>query len=220
VLHASSQRRQLEHELRTKQQLIKDDWQRRKSEGGQTHDAVPPLQKFRALPAIKILEGMPVDDVKTQLEPNQAMSKVIKTNVESWDKKTRTALAKALEVAVPLVVSSTMLHPVDRVTGLFACKKCNRVDRKDQAAGSLNYQAVIKHKCPGKRAAKQKWDVQNFVRDDLAISTVRAALGACGMSEESATTAELDELGARFLCSTCATGMVRRLPLCGVDRSH
>lgn len=98
---------------------------------------------------------------------------LLRGELEKWTAAARADFAKLLGHAEWKNPSSKVLHPVDRVTARFACKRCGKVPRKYAEAGSFDFVGACAHECRDlDKAHKEKraWKAEYFAPDQKVWS--------------------------------------------------
>ncbi|KAI0763106.1 hypothetical protein BD413DRAFT_215713 [Trametes elegans] len=122
ALKARKQHRILESIKKGRRADVKSEYARMKS-GEDPTKPLPSLPEFRSLPVVEAVEGS-----TTPRDPklsNPFVASVLKGNLEQWLDNARTALAAVLGFPGWKTMSKRKLHPVDRLTARFRCKKCD-----------------------------------------------------------------------------------------------
>ena len=121
-------RREREHALQNRLEEVKSTWTglRAQSDAKEPPELpIPPIQEFRQLPVVKIYEKPGPSDSRS-LTDSFATS-VLAENLDQWRNSARAALAGVLGFPGWKAMSKKKLHPVDRLTARFRCKRCDGV---------------------------------------------------------------------------------------------
>ncbi|KAH9917185.1 uncharacterized protein B0H18DRAFT_1035800 [Fomitopsis serialis] len=170
-------------------------------------ETLPTLPEFRRLSVMKVLQGKPTDPdegVAKDLKNSKLLNELLSDSLRQWREDARSALAGVLGFAGWKSASKNKLHPVDRLTARFMCKKC--VSR-GKGGEDLDFAAACEHRCAGlnkRQRARETWNANLFEPDTKAIDAankVLALLQTAGEDPESKTRAEM--IGPKFLCTAC-----------------
>ncbi|KAG9032437.1 hypothetical protein FRB95_001490 [Tulasnella sp. JGI-2019a] len=229
-IHAN---RKLEHARLARQRATEFAWRMGKN-NPEVKDLMPSVKTFRNLPLVRSLEkDDSITDLKQTLQ-SQEVQKVVKSGLQAWNETTRRVLSGKLgfrkawkpdpEGSGGSGSSATpRLHPLDRMSSLFECKRCHRNGRIFTPTTSLTFYEVIKHRCPkntlgptGKQ--RREWDITNFEPDTVAIRATRLALQVAGEDEERASTQVLSKKfvgddAYRWQCMTCPSRITLRFDM-------
>jgi len=136
---------------------------------------LPSLATFRRLPVIEMLQSSSAENIADTLHKDRMIQELVKSQVEKWSNKAKAELAVTLGFPKNWKnANKNVVHPVERVTARFICKKCKRLDDKHRTDGCLDFAGACLHECgigneKRGRVAKGKkaiWNADNFVRDD------------------------------------------------------
>lgn len=139
---------------------------------------MPSLSTFRQLPVIAMLqsaESSASASVAQTLSSNEVMQKLLDTQLKKWTEKAMQDLGYTLGFPKNWKnASKNILHPVERVTARFLCKKCQRVDVKYRDDESLDFAGACLHECGignakkgrAQRGRRNVWESSKFVKDD------------------------------------------------------
>ena len=130
---------------------------------------LPNLSEFRKLPVVKIFEAGPSGAEKRTMK-DPFVASVLEENLKQWREAAKAALAGVLGFPGWKMMSRRKLHPVDRLTARFRCKRCDKAalgkNRPDD--GGMDFARVCEHVCkhlPKKRASSEKWSAERFELD-------------------------------------------------------
>lgn len=171
-------RRQEENAYRKRRKQVEDLYGRLKYSGDL--DIVPPLPEFRALPMVQRIQYKighePPSEVARELRDSKLAIQLVKEDNTQWTNVAKKALGEILgfESWSTSRASTTELHPVDRLTARFRCKKCdihNASSSRNEL--SLDFSGACQHVCrrKGKGQSKKRWEADNFV-PDRTVSTM------------------------------------------------
>lgn len=134
---------------------------------------LPSLYDFRKLPMVQRIQYKPADKPSTALWQELRNSKLMVEFVKEDLSKARTSAKNALGAVLGFQSwkspSSTKLHPVDRLTARFRCKKC---DKNGQSSNwddaGFDFVGAFQHHCrrKGGPLAKEPWKADGFVPDE------------------------------------------------------
>lgn len=146
---------------------------------------MPSLPTFRKLPLIEMLQSeerpTTVVSVADTLQNDKVMKELLSSQLKRWVDKAKDDLGVALGFPKSWKnASKNILHPVERVTGRFLCKKCGCVEPKYRTDGCMDFAGACLHECVvgnkekgrlrmGKKAV---WDATNFVKDEKVCVNV------------------------------------------------
>ncbi len=179
---------------------------------------MPTLHTFRLLPSVRKIEQ--TGDHKTlsqTLRSDAILHKMIAQDLKEWTHSVRNTLSAKLgpKSRSNPPDNDQLLHPVDRVTALFQCKRCHRTGRKSSQKGALDFRDVIQHRCPpstlvpakdeDKFKQQREWDVDNFVVDGAAIAAARLALSAAKLDEQTTDKQDISRYRYQWQCLTCSS---------------
>jgi hypothetical protein len=97
------------------------------------------------------------------------VAELVKDDLNKWREPVRKALAIELGFEEWKSASSKKLHPVDRLTARFRCKKCLKVAQRYKDDGSLDFAGACGHQCPNvpkSARSKPSWSPDQFAKDD------------------------------------------------------
>lgn len=197
-------------------------------------ETLPTLPEFRRLSVMKVLQGKPTDPdegVAKDLKNSKLLNELLSDSLRQWREDARSALAGVLGFTGWKSASKNKLHPVDRLTAMFMCKKC--VSR-GKGGEDLDFAAACEHRCAGlnkRQRARETWNANLFEPDtkvrgactyacesvtDLyqaidAANKVLALLQTAGEDPESKTRAEM--IGPKFLCTACTVSIAMTLDI-------
>lgn len=151
---------------------------------------LPTLAEFRKQPIIAALQQKPGTedrmDISRELKSSKLVESTLRQSLETWREEAREKLAGALGFPGWKTASKTKLHPVDRGTALFICRKCNpqrdgNEHKKKSLPQSLDFAGVCGHRCPAlskKQRYRELWTVEQFVPDQKVRSDVQSGDGS------------------------------------------
>ena len=131
-------------------------------------EVLPALPEFRKLSVMKVMQGKPSDGevgVAEELKHSKLVHELLTDNLNKWREEARSALAGVLGFAGWKSASKTKVHPVDRLTARFICKKCSSKRRGGEA---LTFADACGHRCAGlnkKQRAREAWSASLFQPD-------------------------------------------------------
>ncbi|KAG8926853.1 hypothetical protein FRC02_008627 [Tulasnella sp. 418] len=208
---------ELEHKRQQHRQAVIDFLNKLKSRPATYRDFpihLPSPDVFRKLPVVESFEqNTEIKWLSKKLEQKD-ITVAIKGDLEKWLARMRKVFAdklgfKAKDVAL---LGKEVLHPTERLTALFECKKCGKNGRiYDQSGGSLTFHEVVAHVCPKyavKNEKERKWDLAKFTVDKVAVEVVREAIRIGGWDEAKSTKKRIAKDGTRFECKECGLNMV------------
>ncbi|KAF8882535.1 hypothetical protein CPB84DRAFT_219711 [Gymnopilus junonius] len=140
---------------------------------------MPSLPTFRKLPVIEMLQsaerGKTVVSVSETLQNDKVMKELLASQLKKWVDKAKVDLGLVLGFPQNWKnASKNILHPVERVTGRFFCKRCGCVEQKYRMDGCMDFAGACLHECvvgnkeKGRLRTGKKviWDAANFVKDE------------------------------------------------------
>ncbi|KAI0716520.1 hypothetical protein C8Q76DRAFT_724657 [Earliella scabrosa] len=170
---------------------------------------LPNLSEFRKLPVVKIFEAGPSGAEKRTMK-DPFVASVLEENLKQWREAAKAALAGVLGFPGWKMMSRRKLHPVDRLTARFRCKRCDKaaLGKNKPDDGGMDFARVCEHVCqhlPKKRASSEKWSAERFELDQRVIDAISQVLALCGTSAEDADSIRItDEVGDRVQCTSCS----------------
>jgi hypothetical protein len=123
-------------------EIVADCWRRMsKSKIQSGPNIIPGLRAFRQIPTIHSLEkfqGIP-EQLETELKNRDSVtSKLVNDCWDHWVKEARRELAIKLDGKPPRKhYDDGTLHPTDRLTARYNCKRCGKVSKSNKMNGSL-----------------------------------------------------------------------------------
>lgn len=145
----------------------------RRLKGTNKRTAMPSLAEFRHLPTVQRQlyksTNAPSATVAHELKHSKLVGQMIEEDLDRWVDAARTSLAAVLGFPVWKSVSVHKLHPVDRLTARFRCKRCDaRGEPKKWEGGCFTFAEACEHRCKpgGKTRAKERWEAKAFVPDE------------------------------------------------------
>ena len=173
---AASRVKEIEHVERYKQ--IRSTRDTLKS--AQSSAIMPNLNEFRKLPVVKIYEasGSSSGTSTTNLQ-DPFVESVLRENLDQWRDAARVSLAAVLGFPGWRNLSKRKLHPVDRLTARFRCKRCDasaaagpakKVPAQDD--GGMDFAHACEHVCAHlqkKKKTKDRWSADRFSVDQKVI---------------------------------------------------
>ncbi|KAI0631100.1 hypothetical protein C8Q77DRAFT_1159804 [Trametes polyzona] len=170
---------------------------------------LPSLAEFRKLSAIKAIEASPTAQNASLSDP--LVASILENNLQQWRDSARAALAAVLGFPRWKAMSRKKLHPVDRLTARFRCKRCDAAGKDTGKDGGLDFTRACEHICAPlskKARARQQWSADNFVPDQRAIDAVTRVLELCGTNPEDVDSLAIaDSVGDRVRCAVCSMTM-------------
>ncbi|KAH9899324.1 hypothetical protein C8Q73DRAFT_787215 [Cubamyces lactineus] len=197
--------REKEHVLKDRRRSVEDVYKRLQQEA----DVLPPLSEFRKLSVVKTYEGS--SSKKDPGLSDSFISEVLKDNLEQWMASARAGLAASMGFPAWKTMSKRLLHPVDRLTARFLCKKCSAAGKNAGIDGGMDFANACRHECAHlskKARATQRWNAYNFVPDQRAVDAITQVLELCGAKAEEVDSLRIaDSIGARIQCTACKLTM-------------
>ncbi|KAF8884933.1 hypothetical protein CPB84DRAFT_1964901 [Gymnopilus junonius] len=182
---------------------------------------MPSLPTFRKLPVIEMLQsaerGKTVVSVSETLQNDKVMKELLASQLKKWVDKAKVDLGLVLGFPQNWKnASKNILHPVERVTGRFFCKRCGCVEQKYRMDGCMDFAGACLHECvvgnkeKGRLRTGKKviWDAANFVKDEKAINVLRASVAALEHAEDRQAGNYLLTVGLAVVCMSCEPCMV------------
>ncbi|KAF8584838.1 hypothetical protein K439DRAFT_1660588 [Ramaria rubella] len=214
--HQIRVRRLTEDAARANREEIRKYWNRLNTVGKRP---IPSYSEFRRLDMVRTLvkkntDGATVfqqkkESVRDELRTNQATTEHIEQQINAWLINNKNRLSKKLGYDHPeLAEASAFLHPVDRVTAWFRCKRCNRVGKKAEQNKSLTFADLCAHRCLAvtkKEKVKGEWNVDWFEPDEKAIDAAKKLVHVCNLDERKATLKDLYASSRKIVCRSCSS---------------
>ncbi|KZT65306.1 hypothetical protein DAEQUDRAFT_731572 [Daedalea quercina L-15889] len=181
-------------------------------------EVLPTLPEFRKLSVMKVLQGKARDSddegIGKELKNSKLVHELLADNLRQWREEARSALAGVLGFAGWKSASKNKLHPVDRLTARFVCKKCQS---KGKGSERLDFVGACEHRCAGldkRRRARETWSASLFEPDTKAIDTVNKIVALLGTTAEDPTSkAKVEQLGLKLLCTACSSPIAMNLEI-------
>lgn len=140
------------------------------------YPVLPALTAFRQLPVITMLqssegeEKKEAKDIAKSLKTDKVLVNLLKSQINSWVAKARTEFGEKMGVKRWKSISKNELHPAERMSARFKCKRCHVLDPKYEEDGCLDFAGACAHDCskPGKKKnnGNWKWGAELFVKDE------------------------------------------------------
>lgn len=124
---------------------------------------LPPLTTFQQLPAIGSLLSLANHEISNSMNKLLEMG-VLRADLEKWESDARNQLAAVLGYSEWATAKTKILHPVDRLTACFQCKKCIQAGRRYKGGASLDFGRACAHEC--EMEVNERWMATNFVKDE------------------------------------------------------
>ena len=151
---------------------------------------LPPFSTFLRLPAIASLlnftdaecdDGFSAcstqDDISDlyDLLERPEVEIVIRSELSRWEASARQRFCQLLGFPTWVSASATVLHPLDRLTARFRCKKCHSVSNRYKMDSCLDFVGVCRHVCKtadgnDESEGGESWDASRFERDEMVSS--------------------------------------------------
>ncbi|KIM86769.1 hypothetical protein PILCRDRAFT_315239 [Piloderma croceum F 1598] len=203
----SRKRSSHEEAYRRRRSDVEQHYNRLKSFGKEK--VLPNLAEFRRLPIINVLQSKTsaTTGVAGDLQKSQLVAELLQDDLSKWRESARIALTHTLGFSGWKSASKTKLHPVDRLTARFRCKKCAQNDHKVYEEGCLDFAGACVHVClrPNlKKRTRDRWTADQFEKDEKAIDVISKVLELCGVNaEERESIQKVEALGSRIKCQSC-----------------
>ncbi|SRR6266550_4927784 len=129
---------------------------------------LPPLTTFQQLPIIRSLLSLANHEIKRSMQ-DLLETGVVRSELAKWESEARNQMATVLGYHGFATAQKKTLHPADRLTAWFQCKKCIQVGRRLPGATFLDFAGACAHECggvDGKELDNELWTATNFVRDE------------------------------------------------------
>lgn len=155
-------------------------------------------------------------------DPDSWITKFLKSELGGWKEKAKMELGAVLGYPNWKTASKNILHPTERITARFLCKRCVKLPIRYRDDGCFDFAGACLHECPAeKRKTKNlPWRADNFVKDEKAIATLIKLLSLCGVDASSqGAAAAVVALGATVACLTCESRLIMDSK-CIVGHSH
>ncbi|OBZ67539.1 hypothetical protein A0H81_12447 [Grifola frondosa] len=206
------ERKQAEHAHQKRRSDVEEHYNRLRAAADK--QVLPTLPEFRKLPIIKVLQSNPLDPkctVAKNLE-GSFVANVLRENLDQWRVSARASLARVLGFSDWKNISKKKLHPVDRLTARFKCKKCDKVPKKYLEHNCLDFAGACAHRCAHlnkKQRAKEIWDPTQFVPDQHVIDAVTQVLTLCDtVAEDAESLDKMEALGNCIQCLSCSSAIL------------
>lgn len=129
---------------------------------------LPPLTTFQQLPIIRSLLSSANHEIKESMQNLLEMG-VLQSELAKWKSEARNQMATVLGYHGFATAQKKILHPADRLTAWFQCKKCIQAGRRYQGAAFLDFAGACGHQCggvDGKELGNELWTATNFVKGE------------------------------------------------------
>lgn len=132
---------------------------------------IPTLAQFRQLPVIKLVQSQQTPastDVSRDLKSG-LLAGMLEGDLDKWSKTAKEAFGEMLGFPGYRSASKTKLHPVDRITARFRCKRCRKEGWKYAQDGCLDFPGVCAHVCHDssmEKRTKERWNPDHFEADE------------------------------------------------------
>ncbi|KAF5389517.1 hypothetical protein D9757_004075 [Collybiopsis confluens] len=162
---------------------------------------LPCLPSFRKLPTPDQLQrsSLPEEEIKKTLQ-TEPITQLVHSDLANFHLNAKNTLGKVLGFPDWISASNKKLHPVDRLTARFRCRRCQRVEAKYKYFGCLDYAGVIMHMCAttmDKPVPPKPFRATMFEKDTKASSGTlihqypMLSILACGIREDEKGSDEL-----------------------------
>jgi hypothetical protein len=134
-------------------------------------EVFPTLATFRRLPIVSLVQSQrsSTENGITMDLGSPFFAKLLEDDLRSWREAAREDMSAILGSPSWKSASSQMLHPLDRLTAWFQCRRCQKAGYRSHPKRCLTFTAACAHLCPPrekKRRAKLVWDPTQFVKDE------------------------------------------------------
>lgn len=207
---------------RLNQTCLRNYWNELNSSG---EDSLLPYPDFCKLGIVKVLEKTNTDKsgaiefarrmsqtkqhgkaVKLELKKNKAICSHIRREMQTVLDERRTQLAQVLGYTLNecTSTSSGYVHPAERITSWFTCRRCVGVSYP------MEFREAARHQCRGLvgRHTKEAWCADWFLPDPRAIGAGKECLRVLSGSEATFRFSDLVNIRNYFLCKSCSVPMV------------
>lgn len=174
---------------------------------------VPSLYEFRKLSVMATMQGSVSGSrpnssgLAKDMKNSALVAELVAADLKTWMASAREKLSELLGFPKWRSASKTRLHPLDRITARFRCRRCGKVAKRYEKERCLDFAGVCAHECPNddKKARKPvDWSVDHFIKDEKASNAVANLLTLVGITDEVADTCDTVKLlGARIRCLSC-----------------
>lgn len=139
--------------------------------------SLPPLSEFRKLPMVQRMQYKigqePSNSVAKELKSSHLVRVLVKEDLARWRSEAKASLGAILGFKDWKSASTNILHPVDRLTARFRCKRCDGKEGHQQwDDSSFDFAGACGHVCKSNngRTAKDGWTADRFVPDSKVSS--------------------------------------------------
>jgi len=134
---------------------------------------MPTLATFRELPIIAMLQGSPTtaetSKVSHTLQKISWVQDQLDVQLKKWVQDAKAQLGAVLGFPNWKTASNVVLHPCDRLTARFRCKRCPRLSLKYLNDGCFDFAGACVHECVGMSKSQTRhrktWDPDKFAKD-------------------------------------------------------
>lgn len=165
-------RRNAESKIRKARDDIESHYHRLRS--SKKHGPLPSLQTFRTLPVLRLLQkGSPASndlDIGRELQSDLVMT-LLDDHLNTWRTEAKAALGATLGYPKWSVAQKNVLHPVERLTARFLCRRCNHLEKRFKKDGCFDFAGACSHQCPSDKKVRlsPQWKPDIFVKDEKVI---------------------------------------------------
>jgi hypothetical protein len=121
------------------------------------------VQRIQYKPA-----NAPTPTIAKELRQSKLIVSLIEEELVRWREDAKAALAAVIGVKSWKSASTKKLHPVDRLTARFRCKRCDAGGHsRGWDAPSFDFSMACKHRCKAENGGwiKGPWCAENFTLD-------------------------------------------------------
>ncbi|OSD01490.1 hypothetical protein PYCCODRAFT_1503536 [Trametes coccinea BRFM310] len=172
----------------------------------------PSLPEFRKLSVVKTVETSSSSNDPNITDP--FIGQILMNNLDQWRASARAALAAVLGFPDWKTMSKRKLHPVDRLTAWFLCKRCHASNKTRGNDDGMDFATACGHTCAHlskKALSSYAWNANQFAPDEKAINAITSVLALCGTEAEDVDSLNVvDSIGDRIQCTQCSLTMDAR----------
>jgi hypothetical protein len=108
-------------------------------------------------------------DVAKSLKNDKVFISLLKSQVNAWVTKAKSEFGEKMGVKRWKSISKNELHPAERMTARFKCKRCPVLDEGYGEDGCFDFVGACAHDCskPGQKSkGNWKWGAEQFEKDE------------------------------------------------------
>lgn len=156
-----------------------------------------------------------ITGISKELKSAKLVHQLLQDNLDAWRNKARSEFAAILGFPGWRSPSKKKVHPVNRVTAWFRCKKCVKYAQGAMTATRplppMDFNAACEHRCAHlnkRERARAKWSADQFEVDQVVVKEVTRLLNELKLDPEDEEVNGSVRLESRhFRCMSCPSGL-------------